>query len=65
MQKLKNSINYGSLVSRIETYPEIPGDARDIFEQVRKMSEDEMADGKNLQVIHGDFWTGKYVLLPS
>jgi hypothetical protein len=59
MQLLKNAINYTSLISRIDTYPDILADAKDILEQVKKMSEDEMADTDNLQIIHGDFWTGK------
>jgi len=63
MQMLKNAINYTALVSKIDTYPDILVDARDILEQVKKMSDDEMADDHNLQVIHGDLWTGKYVYL--
>lgn len=61
MQRLKNTINYGVLVSRIDEYPEILSDARPILEQVKKMSEDEMVDEDKLQITHGDFWTGKYV----
>lgn len=61
MQMLKNTINYASLVSSIDRYPGILSDVRDILEQVKKMSEDEMANEDNLQIIHGDFWTGKCV----
>lgn len=65
MQLLKNAINYVSLVSSVERYPDILTDAKDILEKVKKMSEDEMAKEDNLQIIHGDFWTGKCVLLRS
>lgn len=59
MQMLKNSINYGGIVSTIDKYPEILSDAREVFEEVKKASEAELADESNLQIIHGDFWTGK------
>jgi hypothetical protein len=61
MQTLKNAINYTALVTSIRTYPDILGDAREILEQVKAMSEEELADEDTLQIIHGDFWTGKYV----
>lgn len=63
MQALKNAVNYGALVSSIDTYPDILSDARDVLEQVKMMSEGEMADEHNLQIIHGDFWTGKCATL--
>ena len=62
MQPLKYAINYSSLLSRADTYTDILGDARDVFDRVRKMAEEEMKEEDRLQVIHGDFWTGKYVL---
>lgn len=64
MQMLKNTINYASLVSSIDRYPGILSDVRDTLEQVKKMSEDEMAKEDNLQIIHGDFWTGN-ALIPD
>lgn len=64
MQLLKNAINYVSLVSSVERYPDILTDAKDILEKVKKMSEDEMAKEDNLQIIHGDFWTGN-ALIPD
>lgn len=66
MQMLKNHINYGSLILRIDMYPDIldNSDTRSVFEQVTKMSEAELADKNNLEIIHGDFWTGN-VLIPN
>lgn len=59
MQALKNSINYAGLVSTIDKFPTTLEDARDVFEEVKKASEAELADESKLQIIHGDFWTGK------
>lgn len=59
MQALKNSINYANLVSRINKFPTILEDAREVFEAVKKDSEAELTDESQLQIIHGDFWTGK------
>ena len=62
MQMLKNSVNYGLLVSNLPH--DAPAAHREALEAVRKMSEDELADEAKLQVIHGDFWTGKYAFSP-
>lgn len=65
MQMLKNYINYDVLVSSIDMYPGILSDARHILEQVKNMSEDGLVHEERLQIIHGDFWTGKCVLSHS
>lgn len=59
MQALKNSINYATLLSRIDKFPTILEDARETFEAVKTASEVELTDESQLQIIHGDFWTGK------
>lgn len=59
MQALKNQINYANLLSKIDQFPDILGDVREVFEEVKKMSEAELTDESKLQIIHGDFWTGK------
>lgn len=60
MQDLNFMINYDWLVQRIEDFPDILGEARDIFVQVREMAKKELENkSKGLVPVHGDFWTGK------
>ncbi|CAI4211832.1 unnamed protein product [Parascedosporium putredinis] len=59
LQGIKQYINYGSLVSRIDSFPAILSDSRALFEQVAQATADEIVDPDRLSVIHGDFWTGK------
>jgi len=59
MQSLKNVINYGWLIDRINDYPAALSDARAVFEDVQKMANAELADPSRHRIIHGDFWTGK------
>ncbi|KAK0748875.1 kinase-like domain-containing protein [Apiosordaria backusii] len=61
LQELRHMTNYQTLVSDVDTYPEILSDAKDVFEQVEKMAAEELKNG-NLEVIHGDFWTGNTLL---
>lgn len=63
MQALKHTINYEWLVKNVEKHASSLGDARTVFEKVRDMAKAELADEESLRVIHGDFWTGKYVLI--
>ncbi|PWY65296.1 phosphotransferase enzyme family protein [Aspergillus heteromorphus CBS 117.55] len=57
MRCLKFTINYDVLLSRIDKYPEILGDCREVFGAVREMAAAEMSrnDGEGFGVIHGDF----------
>ncbi|KAJ9152115.1 Phosphotransferase enzyme family protein [Pleurostoma richardsiae] len=64
MQSLKHMINYSRLVSAAESRPAVLADAKETFVQVAEMAKSEVDDEQNLQVIHGDFWTGN-VLLPD
>lgn len=59
MQYLKHMINYDWLIERIEQFPHILEDARDIFVQIKAMAKNEMSCNSSLVPIHGDFWTGK------
>jgi hypothetical protein len=59
MQKLKDMINYTILLGRVDKFPDILEEARETFKEIRQAVTAELADPEGLQVIHGDFWTGK------
>lgn len=59
MQSIKIRYNYELLLSRIDKFPSILSDAKPEFEAVLAMAKAELEAEANLQVIHGDFWTGK------
>lgn len=59
MQQLKHMINFEWLLQRIAQFPAILEEAKDTFEKVKKMAAAELKDEDKMQVIHGDFWTGK------
>lgn len=58
MQRIKHFVNYSNLVETVAGFPAILADARETFEQIRDATAQEL-DLPNLQVTHGDFWTGK------
>lgn len=58
MQDLKHMVNYTHLVSTVDSFPMILEDAREVFVEVEKLAAAEL-QRDDLQVIHGDFWTGK------
>ncbi|KAL5052127.1 hypothetical protein BDW71DRAFT_202258 [Aspergillus fruticulosus] len=70
MRDLKFSINYDSLVSMIDAYPDILGDShtRSVFKKVRDAAAAELEDtytqDATIGPIHGDFWSGN-VLIPK
>ncbi|KAL4999276.1 kinase-like domain-containing protein [Aspergillus recurvatus] len=70
MRDLKFSINYNSLVSMIDAYPDILGDSytRYVFQKVRDAAAAELEDTDTenaiIGPIHGDFWSGN-VLIPK
>ncbi|KAI0851798.1 kinase-like domain-containing protein [Daldinia vernicosa] len=64
LQQLKHTINFSWLLDRAKQFPNVLGSAEDIFEEVGKMAAAELEDDNQLQVIHGDFWTGN-ILLPK
>lgn len=59
MQAIKMTYNYEFLLSRIDRFPAILQDAKPIFEKLIQMAKNELENSDNLQIIHGDFWTGK------
>lgn len=58
-QDIKHMVNYAWLSDRINDFPHILDDVKDVLTEVENMSIQERQDGKAYQVIHGDFWTGK------
>ncbi|KAI1816217.1 kinase-like domain-containing protein [Poronia punctata] len=64
LQQLKHMINFSWLLDRVEQFPSILEEAKDVFEEVKAMAARELQDESKLQVIHGDFWTGN-ILLPD
>lgn len=65
MQQLKFYANYTLLVESVSSFPAILEESRGIFEQVRDLAAAELerrVHDDEYGVIHGDFWTGKYVL---
>lgn len=61
MQGIKLTCNYGLLLQRVDKFPSILRDAKPVFEEVFAMAKAELEAEAKLQIIHGDFWTGKYV----
>lgn len=59
MQSLKRFINYQQLVQMADTHPAILGEIKDTLSSINEMTKRELQDQSALQVIHGDFWTGK------
>lgn len=59
MRRLKHYINYGLLVDTVANFPAVLADAKETFEKVREATAAELERAGELQVIHGDFWTGK------
>lgn len=64
LQKLKHATYYEYLIQFVDKFPTLLGDSREVFDQVKAMSEAELADDATLQVVHGDFWTGN-ALIPD
>lgn len=60
-QSFRHMLEFGWLAERVAQYSAILGDAKDIFAEVEKVAAAEIQDEDKLQVVHGDFWTGKYV----
>ncbi|KAI0013970.1 kinase-like domain-containing protein [Xylariaceae sp. FL0662B] len=64
MQELKLMINFSMLIGQIKQSSHILGDAQRVLEEVASMATFELDNESQLQVIHGDFWTGN-ILLPN
>ncbi|KAK0637308.1 kinase-like domain-containing protein [Bombardia bombarda] len=63
LQAVKLKFNYLLLVPTVDRHPSILEEARGTFEQVEMMGKKEL-ESPDIQVIHGDFWTGN-ALLPD
>lgn len=56
MQDLKLMVNYDWLLDRVEQFPDILKDAKDVFVRLREQGIDELKNGSAAStVIHGDF----------
>ncbi|KXJ94489.1 kinase-like domain-containing protein [Microdochium bolleyi] len=65
LQKLKHTINFEWLQGQPDKFPNVLGqDARQTFAKVKDMAAKELEDEAQLEVVHGDFWSGN-VLLPN
>jgi cell shape-determining protein MreC len=58
-QFFRHLVTFGSLKERVEQYPAILGEIKDVFAEVEQAAIEELKDPSTLQLIHGDFWTGK------
>lgn len=64
MQQIKFYANYTLLVESIENFPLLLEGSRSVLRQVRDLAAAELEKqelGEEYGIIHGDFWTGKYV----
>ena len=59
MQDIRHMTNYDWLIHRIDKYPDILEDSREIFQEVKKMAVRELQNPEALVPIHGDYWPGK------
>lgn len=59
MQSIKKTMNYDNLSQAMGKWQSDLGDCSEMFQQVSEMATAELLDGDSLDVIHGDFWTGK------
>ncbi|KAF5552242.1 phosphotransferase enzyme family [Fusarium napiforme] len=58
-QHVRHMVNYAWLHERINEYPRILKEAKDILAQVEQIAAAEIEDTDKLQIIYADFWTGK------
>lgn len=59
MQNIKKLINYDQLLGRVNMFPTLLQEYKDVLQEIVKMATAELADESQLSAIHGDFWTGK------
>lgn len=59
MQQMKHMINFQWLLDRVDQFPTVLGGAESIFSEVKDMALAELEGAEALQIVHGDFWTGK------
>lgn len=59
-KQVRHMLNFLWLSERVKEYPAILDHAKNIFVEVENAANTEMEDESKLQIIHGDFWTGKW-----
>jgi hypothetical protein len=59
MQALKHMINYDWMIQRIDQFPEILSDSKEVLTRVKEEALSELESTEKLTCIHGDFWPGK------
>ena len=59
LQKLKHATYYQSLMMLVPRFTGVLSEAEATFAKVKEMADAEL-EKSDLQVVHGDFWTGKY-----
>lgn len=59
MQQMKHMINFQWLLDRVGQFPTVLGGAESLFHEVKDAALAELGGAEALQVVHGDFWTGK------
>lgn len=64
MVQLKFMINFGRLMPTIDRFPAILEESRKIFKNIEQMMREEIGKGEG-ELIHGDFWSCKYVTFSS
>ncbi|KAH6624462.1 kinase-like domain-containing protein [Chaetomium sp. MPI-SDFR-AT-0129] len=63
MRRIKHTSNYATALATVDNYPSVLADAKETLQKSMEAAEKEL-DGSDLQVTHGDFWTGN-TLLPD
>jgi hypothetical protein len=58
LQAMKLTYNYENLLWQLDDFPFLK-DSEHVFQEVIANAKLELEDDGKLQVIHGDFWTGK------
>jgi fructosamine-3-kinase len=58
-QFFRHLVTFTWLKDRVEQYPAVLGDVKEVFAEVEQAVTAELKDSSKLQLIHGDFWTGK------
>lgn len=58
LQAIKLTYNYENLLWQLDDFPFLK-DSENVFQGVIANAKLELEDDSKLQVIHGDFWTGK------
>jgi hypothetical protein len=58
-KNVRHWVNFLWLAESVKNYPEILGEAKDVFAEVEKAVAEEGRDDSKIQCIHADFWPGK------